>query len=69
MHLSQNVLIKRTDRDVRRVVDTEKNNEPCYRAKRSCPNGCDRWTYGQKCNLGTYIQKQIFSLILFTKKL
>lgn len=35
-----------------------KNNEPCKRANGSCPNGCDRGTYGQKCNLGTYIQNE-----------
>lgn len=34
MHLSQNVLIKRTDRDVRRVVDTEKKTMSYVIARR-----------------------------------
>lgn len=35
-----------------KVCSNCRDGEPCNHVNGSCPNGCDRGTYGDKCDIG-----------------
>lgn len=44
--------------DCQQICGNCKNREQCHHVNGSCPNGCDRGIFGEKCDKGTRIQNK-----------